>query len=233
MDPQPDVIRLEIEETRSSITDKLETLEEQVRDTVQSAKDTVQTARETVAETIESAKATVEETIDTVKSSVQETVQTVKRTFDVEYQVDRHPWTMAGLSLAAGFACGMVWPQRRSGPGSGYYAWSSSLTHNGPARALPPVAESLTPPARAERPGFFSHLLAQFDDEIDKVKGIAIGAVMASLRDMAKRTWPNLAPQIDDVMNSVTRKVGGEPVAGPAGSSPCPEPSARGPDSYR
>jgi ElaB/YqjD/DUF883 family membrane-anchored ribosome-binding protein len=230
MDPQPDVIRQEIEETRSSITEKLETLECQVKGTVQTAKETVQSAKEAVTETIETAKATVTDTIDTVKSSVQETVQTVKRTFDLEYQVDRHPWAMSGLSVAAGFAVGMLLPRGKPFMERYSYGLSAEPTHNGPttygpARGLEAPA---APPPRSEQKGFLGHLLEQFDDEIQKVKGIAIGAVMASLRDMAKQSLPNLAPQIDEVMTSFTRKVGGEPVANPLASGPGARPSACG-----
>src|SRR5919204_42605 len=56
--------------------------------------------------TVQSAKATVEETIENVRSKVQETVQTVKRTFDLPYQVERHPWAMVGGSVLAGYLAG-------------------------------------------------------------------------------------------------------------------------------
>src|SRR5919204_269414 len=88
------LIRQQIDQTRSSLTEKLETLEQEVRGTVQSA------------------KATVEETIENVRSTVHGTVESVKRTFDVNYQVDRHPWVMMGGSVLAGYAVGCLLTSR-------------------------------------------------------------------------------------------------------------------------
>ncbi len=41
---------------------------------------------------------------------------------------------------------------------------------------------------------------------------MAIGYVMGLARDSIKDAVPQLASQIDDVMNSVTTKLGGKPV---------------------
>ena len=51
-----------------------------------------------------------------------------------------------------------------------------------------------------------------FHDEIAQVKAMAIGYVMGLARDALKESAPQLAAKIDDVMNSVTTKLGGEPV---------------------
>src|SRR5262245_5136733 len=95
MAEEPDVIRQQIDETRSSLTEKLETLEGQVRGTVREA------------------KASVEDTIESVKASVQHSVASVKRTFDVRYQTERHPWAMVGGSVVAGFVIGSLVAGRR------------------------------------------------------------------------------------------------------------------------
>src|SRR5437667_3076637 len=95
MDPEPDVIKHEIDETASSLKDKLETLENEVLGTVKEATETV------------------EETISNVKETVQDTVQAVKRTFDLRYQTEQHPWLMVGGSAAAGFVAGMFLGGRR------------------------------------------------------------------------------------------------------------------------
>src|SRR5688572_17181451 len=78
----------DIEDTRSAITEKLEILEERVR------------------ETVEGAQSTVEEIVETVKETIGDTVETVKRTFDVQYQVDQHPWLMVGGATLAGYLLG-------------------------------------------------------------------------------------------------------------------------------
>ena len=82
MDPKPDVIRRQIDETRESLADKLETLEDQVKHTVASVTEAV------------------EHTVDSVKSTARETVETVKRTFDIPYQVRRHPYALTGAVFA-------------------------------------------------------------------------------------------------------------------------------------
>ena len=71
-----DLIRKKMEETRTSLTEKLETLEEQVAGTVQGAtaavSDTVETVKDSVEETVSTVKDTVQETVGTVKDTVQE-----------------------------------------------------------------------------------------------------------------------------------------------------------------
>ncbi|MCI0455758.1 MAG: hypothetical protein L0Z62_02095 [Gemmataceae bacterium] len=208
MAEEPDVIRERIEETRSALTEKLETLEDQVRETVQTAKETV------------------EGTIENVKSSVQGTVQTVKRTFDLRYQVDRHPWAMVGGSLLTGFVLGnfvegqrqqYLRAQRESAAG-GPDQFRTQALQEGLADYRPNGSRSAQAQALAaepSRPGMLSRLLHTFDDEIGKVKEVAIGACVGMVRDLAKQSFPRLAPQIDEVMNSATTKLGGQPVAGP------------------
>jgi len=193
MAEEPDVIREQIEDTRSALTEKLETLEGQVRETVQSA------------------KATVEDTIETVKSSVQHTVDSVKQTFDLSQHVDRHPWAMLGGSFVAGFILGnFVEGRRQTRPVSLPRPDAYSKPNGGPS----PLGYTapLAPPAE---PSFLNRFLGAFDEEIDKVKGMAIGAAMGLLRDVAKQSLPKLASQIEDVMDSATAKLGGQPVAGP------------------
>jgi len=213
MAEEPDVIRGQIEETRSALTDKLETLEGQVRETVQSAKETV------------------EDTIENVKSSVHETVESVKRTFDLKYQVEQHPWAMLGGSLVTGFLLGHFVPGRRP-PSRGFpateafrgpapdFGRSHSVPENYAGYDGPNGTRSAAPStpafaAEPSRPGLLSRLRHTFDDEIDKVKGMAVGAVLGIVRDLAKESFPQLAPQIEDVVNSATTKLGGQPVAGP------------------
>jgi len=213
MAQEPDVIRQEIEQTRASLTDKIETLEYEVRDTVQ-------TAKATVEQTLETAKATVEQTIEGVKGTVEDTVQSVKETFDVTRQVEAHPWGMVGGSMLAGFALGWLLPGRPHPERWTVHRVAEGMRPNG--RAEQPTAPSSSPDRwpselrdEASGPSLFERLADQFGDEIAKVKGIAIGAAVSALRDLAKQQLPTLAPQIDEVMNSATTKLGGEPIRNP------------------
>jgi ElaB/YqjD/DUF883 family membrane-anchored ribosome-binding protein len=205
MDEKPEVIQKEIEQTSTSLKEKVEMLEEQVLGTVKDA-------TETVGDTVESVKDSVAETIQTVKETVHDIGDTLRRTFDLRYQVQRHPWPMMGGSVLAGFAAGKLLGRLVGGP--------REVSQNGSPVRAPSAATLYTsaPPAAAEpsRPGLFNRLLERVEPEIDKVKGMAIGAVFGLLRDMAKRSLPeSLSAKVDEVMNSVTTKLGGEPIHGP------------------
>ncbi len=192
-----DEMRQEIDCTRSAMSDKLEALEDRVMGTVQGAQDAVE-------DSIQMAK---------------DTVTTVKRNFDIKYQVQQHPWAMVGGCFLAGLALGGLFlrvrrpsrsaPDRPAGnanPQAGspcLFAEQRSEDRFDTA-APPPRPQSLS----AKRPDFFG----QFHEEIDKVKGMAIGYVMGLARDSIKDAVPQLASQIDDVMNSVTTKMGSKPV---------------------
>jgi ElaB/YqjD/DUF883 family membrane-anchored ribosome-binding protein/molybdopterin converting factor small subunit len=188
---RPEEIREQMAETRSALTDKIEALEEKVMGTV------------------ETAQATVEQTVETVKETVQDTVAAVKRTFDLKYQVDQRPWTMVGASVLAGYALGNFARDNRhdraSVPvtGNGADMGSRSAVHS--ERELPPPRL-----AEQQQPSLRSRLLSQFEEEIGKVQSMAIGATMGMLRDWLKQELPRLAPRLEEVMNSATRKLGGK-----------------------
>jgi ElaB/YqjD/DUF883 family membrane-anchored ribosome-binding protein len=200
MDQEPDVIRQQIEETRSSLTDKLETLENQVRGTV------------------EGAKATVQETIASVKSGVQDTVASVKRTFDLTCQVRQHPWGMIAGSVLAGFVTGTLLHRRPTHHGGWGTIAPSRPGQDGAARSEAPrssgtnLGGALAPP---ETPSLLGRLYQQFEGEIEQVKEVAIGAAMGLVRDLVKQSLPQLAPHIEQVMNSATTKMGGKPIDQP------------------
>jgi hypothetical protein len=66
-------------------------------------------------------------------------------------------------------------------------------------------------PAQAEMPHHLG-VLAPFQEEIDKVKGIAIGYVMGLVRDSIKESVPQLGANIDQLMNGLTTRLGGAPI---------------------
>jgi ElaB/YqjD/DUF883 family membrane-anchored ribosome-binding protein len=189
MDPEPDVIRQQIEETRSALTDKLETLEAEVKGTVQSARDTV----------------------DNVKETVHNAKESVKRTFDIPYQVDRHPFAMLGLSFVSGVVAGALVggqittgrrlsrrmaeasyepPQRRE---TGASLWSH-LTHAGDGR-----------------PGFVDRLGQQLGGEMEKVKDLAIDTLVGVVGDVARRAIPELGRAAEQWMSRAAAQVGAPP----------------------
>ncbi len=210
MAEEPDVIRHRIDETRESLTEKLETLEGQVKEAVG-----------TVTNTIETVKSTVENTVESVKSGVESTVDTVKETFDLSKQVDRHPWAAVGCSLLAGAATGyfLVGPRYR---GSRYPGGIPGMNHLIPGYRPGPVPAAAAEPRRPEyrpeppRPGVLSSLLGSFEGELDKIKQTAVGALMGMARDALRKALPpSLAPNVTEIMDNITRRAGGEPVRGP------------------
>ncbi|HKI37772.1 MAG TPA: hypothetical protein VKA46_38320 [Gemmataceae bacterium] len=212
MDPQPDVIRQQIEETRSSLTEKLETLEAEVKGTVETAKQTVESAKEAVEETLSTAKETVQETITSVKETVEQARETVRRTFDLPYQVDRHPWGMLGLSLVSGVVVGALLGGRlNSGRRlarrmSEMSAEPHRADEHGPAAAAPrPTHEE------SVRPGFTDKLTSQLGDEFEKAKDLAITALVGVVGDIARKAIPALAATVEDMMTRAASEYGAPP----------------------
>jgi ElaB/YqjD/DUF883 family membrane-anchored ribosome-binding protein len=103
---KPEALRAEMEETRTNLTDKLETLE-------QGIKDTWQGATAAVTDTVEGVKATVESTVQAVQGAVQDTTEAVGRAFDLPAHVRRHPWLMMGGALLLGIVVGNLVGRRR------------------------------------------------------------------------------------------------------------------------
>jgi ElaB/YqjD/DUF883 family membrane-anchored ribosome-binding protein len=184
MDPQPDVIRQQIEETRSHLTEKLETLEAEVKGTVQSAKETV------------------EETISSVKETMTNAKEAVKRTFDVRYQVDQHPWAMLGLSAISGLALGVLV--------GGRLTTSRRVARRmSEASVEPPMRHAESAPARAwsrltqrepGQPGFLDKLADHLGDEVDKAKDLAIQTAVRVVDNVVRQSIPALGAVVEDML---------------------------------
>jgi len=194
MDPQPDLIRQQIDQTRSSLTEKLETLEAEVKETVQTARQTVQG------------------TINGVKETVQNARDTVKRTFDVEYQVTEHPWAMLGLSVVSGVAFGAL-----LGP---HLSAGRRLTRRMAELSAEPLERSEGAPAAAwarptqeesTRPSFLDKLGRQLGDEVEKAKDLAITTLVGVVADVARRSIPALGSAVEDMMVRAATPCGAPP----------------------
>jgi ElaB/YqjD/DUF883 family membrane-anchored ribosome-binding protein len=220
MAEEPDVIKHQMEETRADLTQKLETLEHQVVGTVQDAtsavSETVQTVKDTVSETVGSVKEAVTDTVDTVRESV-------KETFDLRLQVERRPWLMFGGSVALGYLAGWLLGKTSSVSANlgGMAEGSSSASNWAPfttgGTGDGRTGQAATPrTAEPAQPGWLSAVADQFQPEINRLKGLAIGALAGVVRDMITRAVPEqMATQLTGVMDDITTKLGGEPVRGP------------------
>ena len=231
MAEEPDVIKHQMEETRADLTQKLENLEHQVVNTVQDAtsavSETVQNVKETVTDTVSTVKEAVSDTVESVKESV-------KETFDLPRQVDRHPWLMFGGSVAAGYLAGWLLG-RTSMFGSsdlgGMAAGSSSASNWAPFTSGGTGGDGYGAGRGAESGSsmrsatsgaldWVGSLAEQFRPEINRLKGMAIGALGGLVRDMIARSVPpQMSSQVTGLVDDITTKLGGEPVRGPVADS--------------
>jgi len=207
MNQKPDEIREQIEDTRSALTEKLETLEQEVK------------------ETVSEAKAAVTGTIENVKETVKGSVETVKETLDIRTYVERYPWPMLAGSVALGWGLGCMFPRSSSNNGDRISQMASNgtpLETNGKRETAngrretalenkPPMFEDRSPMLQARQKGAFSSLVEKFRPEINELEGIAIGAIGALIRDFIKQAAAEpLAQRLEGVADRVTEKLGGQ-----------------------
>jgi len=193
MSEEPEVIRAQIQQTRNSLSDKLEALEQHVVDTVHDASDAV-------AETVGTIKDAAQETVGTVKDTVNETVNTVRETLDVPLQFKRRPWLMFGGCVALGYLAGRIGARSR------------------PMQSAPPLENFAVRPlaaqngntATAPKAGFGEWVGNALEPEIAKLKGLAIGAAMATVRDLVGRNVEGaVGDDLRHVIDDVTQRLGG------------------------
>jgi ElaB/YqjD/DUF883 family membrane-anchored ribosome-binding protein len=221
MENDPEMIRQQMDETRTALADKLEKLEQQVVGTVHDAS-------EAVNETVGTVKEAVHETVQSVKESVHETVHSVKEAFDIRYQTAVRPWTMMTGAVGLGFLGGLL-VHRMSGNGD-HRRESRRLSNRWPRvgdetftprptsqrfASEPGVESEMPQPEAARQPGILSHVSGMFEKELSQLKGLAIGTVLGLVRDAATDAVPDtLGPKVEEVLNSLTQKLGGQPVSG-------------------
>jgi len=230
MDDEPEVIRQQMEATRTDLTHKIEALEHQVvgtvQNTTQAVSDTVESVKDAVQETVCAVKDTVSDTVGTVKETMSETASAVKEALDLRGYVEQYPWASFGAAVAAGFAGGLLLTGDHRARhriaelhSHGETAYDRARSdHNGSrqrseefpssARAAPLFNEAV--PAE---PSLMHQLTQRFAPEIDKLKGLAVGALGALARDMvAQAASGQLGDRLSHVIDDFTRKLGGEPI---------------------
>jgi len=198
-DISEEMIQQQMQETRASLTEKLETLEQKVVGTVENA-----TAA--VNETVDVIKETVNETVATVQEGVKGSVDSVKEFVDVPGHVDRHPWMMVGGSMAVGYCLSTLLSQKPSAS-SAVPTYQPGPVLTASSRARPDVpsqaAQSIATPAPS----------GVWAPEIAKLKGLALGVLFGTARELLVSSVPeHMGDQLRDVVDSATRKVGGQPL---------------------
>src|SRR5262245_27553892 len=175
MENEPEVIQQQMQETRTALTEKLETLEAKVVGTVESA-------TTAVSETVENVKQSVQDTVENVKETMQDAAQSMKKAFDLNAYVDEHPWLMVGGAFAVGCLGGYLLGGSESREGGLLYPpsgppWTTARSGNGygqPYRRTEFAAlkePAPQEPARSE-PGWLSQLGDAFGDELNKLKSL-------------------------------------------------------------
>jgi len=225
MENNPEVIRREMQDTRNALTDKLEALEQHVLGTVQNAtcavQETVTQVKDAVQGTVCTVKESIHDTVGTVKESMDDTIGSVKETLDLELQVRRHPWTMIGGAVCAGYVGGKLLQQLGAPSNRQYHAppaYAPAASFTSPGASDDRVAERMATSARSNGSsthGWGQSMLSTLEPEIDKLKGLAVGALFNVVKDLTRRWVPhNIEPQMDEFLDGVTRKMGGQPVRG-------------------
>jgi ElaB/YqjD/DUF883 family membrane-anchored ribosome-binding protein len=204
MDNETEMIKHQMEETRSSLTEKLETLEHQVVETVEGT-------THAVTDTVENVKEAVEDTVEKVKDSVTSTVKAVKNAFNLKLQTERHPWVMMGGSVVTGFLLGRLQDRVLGGPVTTEGHYATPGTAPGPSQTG--WERGYTPEAAPARDGWLSGLARHFGGEINKLKGLAIGTLAGAAREMISKHLPGeIGHKISAVIDQITTKLGGEPL---------------------
>jgi len=229
MDDQPEVIRQQMADTRSSLTDKIERLEQTVEHKVQSTTsavtDTVESVKEAVENTVQSVTGTVRDTVDSVKGTVSTTVETVKEAFDVRRYFAEYPWAAFGAAVGVGIAGGVLLGGGRAAEriaelhshGEASTARTTGPSHNGGSRkrSAAPTRAGSFPMKSGAAHELAGELASKFGDELGKLKGVALGAMFGLVRDWISRSAPSeVGNKVGEVIDDVTRKLGGEPLRG-------------------
>jgi ElaB/YqjD/DUF883 family membrane-anchored ribosome-binding protein len=187
MENETDLIRQQMLETRTALSEKLEALQEQVLTTVE---DTTKT----VTDTVQTVQEAVTDTVSTVSESVQDTVDTVKTTLDVTEQVQKHPWLMVGGAVALGYLGGRLL-DGASAPGFPLAVSSNGHAPAGPAR--PAWLDSLAGPV------------------LEQVRDLALGALAGVAVDMIRQhVPPDFRPQLEEMTNNIASSLGARPLHG-------------------
>jgi len=207
----PEVIRTQMERTRTDLTEKLEAIEGQVVSTVKGTTDAVS------------------ETVDHVKEAVHETVEGVKHAFDIQAHFRNHPWLMLGGMVGLSFLATKLLTGRRSHeeeferPAGSY---RSAGARDFIARSEPTPMPVSTPSAAKEEqgPSWLEGLMQKLAPSTHKIKEMGIGMTMGLVDQLLTSALPeHLRESAHEVLDSITTSLGGRPArhwdaAGPNGA---------------
>jgi len=210
MEDQKRILK-EMEETRSSLTDKLEALETKVTEkVVQPVADAVEKATDVASDIVE----TVKDTVHTVSDKVEETTKAVVSAFDIQSHMERHPWLVFGIAATTGCMVGSFLGRRSSRAGAPQESstWSRPKHVRGTNGAAHHMEAS---PLRRAPKKETSEQESWIKEQMRHLGKLALSALMSSIRDLAKRSVPGpLGDRIGAEVESMTTSLGAEPIQG-------------------
>ncbi len=149
-------------------------------------------------------------TVETVKDSV----NTVRNSFDLKMHVQKRPLTLFAGAAALGLLLGY-----RSSAGRVQHR-AETVRNIREARHLARQARE-QPVTEANRSDFLASLGESFEKELSLVKGLAVGAVLGLVRDMAvKSVSGHTQRYLEDALDGVSRRLGGQSTQKPQESEP-------------
>jgi ElaB/YqjD/DUF883 family membrane-anchored ribosome-binding protein len=188
MDEQSEVIKQQMEQTRSSLHEKLETLEQHVTSAVTGT-------TEAVTDTVEAVKDAVQGTVQNVSESVENVKETMADAFDINKQMQARPWVMLGGAALAGYV------------GCRLLERATTAQHTTPRSFAAATAPE------PQGPGLFDRLTESFAPVASHLQTLALGVLVSSVGKMAMEHIPeSLREEAEKILAEVTEAVGGKPL---------------------
>jgi ElaB/YqjD/DUF883 family membrane-anchored ribosome-binding protein len=212
MDQKTDVIRDQMEDTRASLGKKIEALENTV---VGSVKEVAETATETVTEVTEA----VEGTVETVTEAVSGATEAVQSALDFPGHVRRHPWISLGGAFVVGVLTGRLLHSSRSTERKAGQ-WEPSEREDGRWKRWQEKQARRESRRSEEGEGWLHSLGEGFEEMIQDVKNLALGATLSFARDlMTQSASEGMKPHIAGLIDRFTSRLGAQPIEGSDASS--------------
>jgi ElaB/YqjD/DUF883 family membrane-anchored ribosome-binding protein len=179
MDNEPEVIRQNMQDQRTALTEKLDALETKVMGVANSVASSVESVKDGVTETVESVKETVENTVGAVKETVADTVDAARDLFNLSEHVKRRPWLVLGGAVGVGFLVGALLRRRGSEP---------IARRN--RRDAPPAAHQGNGAHKEAEPGPADGLVDSVKEGLNHIKDVALGALFGTVEQVLARELP-------------------------------------------
>lgn len=214
-----ELIRKQMDETRLSISEKLETLENKVSGdiqgatgavtgTVEAVKDTVESVKDSVTETVESVKEAVAETTETVKESVKEGLNSVAHWLDIPSHVRNYPWMSVGVAAGAGFLLESMLvssgDSRERSTGAPPFSSARGYTSAGAASAPSAPSASSSGGGRST----LSSLMSMFGPQMGMLRQIALSALFNAVKEPVLKAMPTQREGLTQLFDSLSEKLG-------------------------